>query len=65
MPWGDLVHPLLLQERARLVGGSKFSRPGASWWKTAFVELFPAWAQEAYRLLTDVQRAAGIVASRF
>ena len=61
--WGDLVRPLSLQERSRIMRSSRSSRPGPSWWKTAFWDLFPDWACEAYWLLVDVQRATGIVAS--
>ena len=43
--------------------GIKFSRPGPSYWKTAFVGLFPEWAQEAYWDLIDTQRACRIIAS--
>ena len=42
---------------------SKLSRPGPSYWKTAFLVLFPEWAQEAYWDLIDTQRACGIIAA--
>ena len=34
--WGDLLRPLSLSERKGIMQGSKFSRPGPSYWKTAF-----------------------------
>ena len=43
--------------------GSKYSRPGPSYWKTAFLPFFPPWAQEAYWDLIDTQRVCRIVAS--
>ena len=61
--WGDLVRPLSTRERADAERRSKWSRPGPSWWKVAFVQLFPDWAREAYWLLTDVQRECGLIAS--
>ena len=42
---------------------SKLSRPGPSYWKTAFLAFFFVWAQEAYWDLIDTQRASGIIAS--
>ena len=43
--------------------GSKYSRPGLSYWKTAFLGLFLEWAQEAYWDLIDTQRECRIIAS--
>ena len=43
--------------------GSKSSRPGPSYWKTAFLALFPEWAQEAYWNFIDTQRACRIIAT--
>ena len=43
--------------------GTRHSRPGPSYWKTAFLVFFPPWAQEAYWDLNDTQRTSRIVAS--
>ena len=61
--WSNLVRPLSLEERSRLVSHGRLSRPGPSGWKLAFLPLFPPWAQEAYWLLIDTQRACATVAS--
>ena len=61
--WGDLVRPLSLEERGRLMRRGKLSRPGPSGWKVAFLPLFPPWAQDAYWHLVDTQRACASVAS--
>ena len=58
--WGDLTGPLSLSERKKIVQGSKHSRPGPSYWKTAFLVFFLAWAQEAYWHLIDTQRKCRI-----
>ena len=60
---GNLTGPLPLPERKKTVQGSKHSRPGPSYWKTAFLAFFPAWAQEAYWDLIDTQRKCRIISS--
>ena len=62
--WGDLAGRLSLNERSVLMAKSRGSRLGASGWKTAFLRLFPMWAQEAYWELIDAQRKSAVVASR-
>ena len=42
---------------------TKLSRPGASYWKTAFLTFFLAWVQDAYWDFIDTQMASGIIAS--
>ncbi len=59
--WGDLLAPLSGEERNELIRRSRSSRPGPSNWKLAFLVLFPEWAQEAYWLLVDTQRACATV----
>ena len=61
--WGDLLGPLSLSERKKIVKGSRHSRPCPSYWKTAFLVLFLAWAQEAYWDLIDTQRRCRIISS--
>ena len=58
--WGNIAGPLSKQERATIMQHSKLSRPGRSYWKTAFLVLFLEWAQEAYWDLIDTQRAFGL-----
>ena len=61
--WGDIAASLSKRERTSIMQNSKLSRPGPSYWKTAFLVLFPDWAQEAYWDLIDTQRACGIIAA--
>ena len=63
--WGNIAGPFSKQERASIMQHSKLPRPGPSCWKTAFLVLFPEWAQEAYWDLIDTQRACGIIAAAF
>ena len=42
----------------------RYSRPGPPGWKIAFLDLFPAWTQDAYWHLLDAQRACAIVVSQ-
>ena len=61
--WGDLLRPTPSGERSRIMRRGRGSRPGLSCWKPAFLPLYPAWAQEAYWLLVDTQRACCMVAT--
>lgn len=61
--WRNITGPLNKQERSRITQHSKHSRPGPSYWKIAFLHLFPECAQEAYWDLIDTQRASGIIAA--
>ena len=61
--WGDLLRPHGHKEKNSVMNKSKYSRPGPSFWKVAFLRMFPVRAQDAYGNLIDTQRACGIIAS--
>ena len=61
--WGDITGPLSPLERKLIMQGTRHSRPGPSYWKTAFLAFFPPWAQDAYWDPIDTQRTCRIVAS--
>ena len=61
---GAVCGPTTPTERADLIRRSRGSRPGPTFWKLAFLPLYPQWAQEAYWRLVDAQRGYGIVARR-
>ena len=61
MEWDDLLAPLSVEERSKLMLKQKNTGPGPSFWKISFLPLFPAWSQEAYWSSTDIQRCTAMV----
>ena len=57
-----LLAPLTASERTALKRKMRRSRPGPSQFKLAFLDLFPAWAEEAYWESLDIQRACSMIA---
>ena len=57
----DPVLPLSQTERESLVRQMRHTRPGPSSFKLLFLSLFPAWLQELFWQLLDIQRLSALV----
>ena len=60
---GNRIAPLNRMEKNAIINKSRHTRPGPTYSKVSFVQLFSEWVQEAYWDFINTQRACSVVAT--